>query len=208
MADARAVPDAEDPATIIAAREHLRLAFIAGLQYLPGRQRAVLLLRDVLDFPAADVATMLGTSTAAVKSALQRARARLEQVDPAPERLLEPTDPQARELLGQYMAAFENGDVAILERALRTDAAIELVGTRTWFAGRRTCVQYIAHVLGSSGDWRMVPTLANGQPAAIAHHRSGISGLGILTISPSGISRITAFNGDAELLARFDLTNH
>src|SRR6202042_1292574 len=103
-------PESQDPATIVAARESLRLALIASLQYLPARQRAVLLLREVLGFPAAEVASMLGMSTAAVKSSLQRARARLDEVSPAPERVIEPTEPRARELLGQYIAGFENAD--------------------------------------------------------------------------------------------------
>src|SRR5437016_5360480 len=133
------IPDAlvtgptQDPAAIAVARESLRLGLIACLQYLPARQRAVLILRDVLAFPAAEVATMLGTSTVAVKSTLQRARARLDQVAPAPGQVIEPTEPRARELLGQYIAGFENADTAALEKALRADAAIEMVGTRTWF---------------------------------------------------------------------------
>jgi len=86
--DALVTPESEDPGAIIAAREWLRLAVIASLQYLPARQRAVLLLREVLGFPAADVASMLGITTAAVKSTLQRARARLAEAAPAPERII------------------------------------------------------------------------------------------------------------------------
>src|SRR5262249_7690682 len=126
--DALVTPESQDPATTVAARESLRLALIASLQYLPARQRAILLLREVLGFPAAEVAIMLDISTAAVKSTLQRARARLEDVAPAPELLLEPSEPQARALLSQYIAGFENADIAALEAALRTDTAIEMVG--------------------------------------------------------------------------------
>jgi RNA polymerase sigma-70 factor, ECF subfamily len=202
--DALVIPD--DPATIVVARESLRLALIASVQYLPARQRAVLLLREVLGFPAAEVAAMLGTSTAAVKSTLQRARARLPA--PAPDQIIEPTDPHAQALLGQYIAGFENADTAALERALRTDAAIELVGTRTWFYGRQTCLRYLAHVIGSPGDWLMSPALANGQPAAVTYHRDSESiyialGLAILTVTPGGIARITVFGGGPGLLARF-----
>ena len=201
--DALVTGPATDPAAIAVARESLRLGLIACLQYLPARQRAVLLLREVLGFPAAEVASMLDTSTTAVKSTLQRARARLDEVTPAPERIIEPTEPRALELLGQYIAGFENADTAALEKALRADAAIEMVGTRTWFSGRATCLRYLAHVIGSPGDWRMVPTLANGQPAGIARYRDVAYGLGVLTVTPAGIARITVFSADADRAAQF-----
>jgi RNA polymerase sigma-70 factor, ECF subfamily len=201
--DALVTPESEDPGAIVAAREWLRLALIASLQYLPARQRAVLLLREVLGFPAAEVARMLDTSVTAVKSTLQRARARLDEVAPTPEHIIEPTEPRALELLGQYIAGFENADITALEKALRADAAIEMVGTLTWFSGRVTCLRYLTHVIGSPGDWRMVPTVANGQPAAIASYRDSAFGLGVLTVTPEGIARITVFGGGAELAARF-----
>jgi len=208
--DARVIPEEADPAAIVTAREGLRLALIASLQYLPARQRAVLLLREVLDFPAAEVATMLGTSTTAVKSTLQRARARLGEVAPAPERVIEPTEPRARELLGQYIAGFENADIDALEQALRTDAAIEMVGARTWFSGRVTCLRYLAHVIGSPGDWLMIPIVANGQPAAAAYQREDDGahhalGLALLTVTEAGITRITVFGGGPGLLEAFGL---
>jgi RNA polymerase sigma-70 factor, ECF subfamily len=204
--DALVTPESADPGAIVAEREWLRLALIASLQYLPARQRAVLLLREVLGFPAAEVASMLGTSTVAVKSTLQRARARLDEVAPAPERVIEPTEARARELLGQYMAGFENADTTALEKALRADAAIEMVGTRTWFSGRATCLRYLAQVIGSPGDWRMIPTLANGQPAAAARYRGSAFGLGVLTVTPAGIARITVFGGGPALVAKFGAT--
>jgi RNA polymerase sigma-70 factor, ECF subfamily len=209
ISDTLVTPDSADPATIVATRASLRLALIASLQYLPARQRAVLLLREVLGFPAAEVAAMFGTSTAAVKSTLQRARARIEEAAPEPEQMVELTEPRARELLSHYIAGFENADIAALEKALRTDAAIELVGTRTWFSGRATCLRYLAHVIGSPGDWLMTPTLANGQTAAATYHRAGDGtyhalGLAILTVTPAGITRITVF-GDPSLVARSGL---
>jgi RNA polymerase sigma-70 factor, ECF subfamily len=198
--DTLVTPDSADPATIVTLHESLRLALIASLQYLPARQRAVLVLREVLGFPAAEVAAMLGTSTAAVKSTLQRARARLEDVAPEPDRVIEPTEPRARELLGQYIAGFEDADITALEKALRTDAAIEMIGSRAWFSGRVTCLRYLAHVLGSPGDWLMTPTVANGQPAAAAYHRGADGayhafGLALLTVTSAGITRITVFGG-------------
>jgi RNA polymerase sigma-70 factor (ECF subfamily) len=207
--DVLVTPAADDPAEIVTAREGLRLALIASLQYLPARQRAALILREVLSFPASDVAAMLGTTVPAVKSALQRARARLDQVDPAHQPIDEPTEPHARALLEAYIAGFQHADTAALERALRADAAIELVGTRTWFAGRATCLRYLLGVIGSAGDWHMAPTGANGQPTAAAYRRGsdGVHrafGLGVLTVTRTGIARITVFAGP-DLVARCGL---
>src|SRR6201994_162442 len=161
--DAMLIADSTDPAAIVAAREGLRLALIASLQYLPPRQRAVLVLRDVLAFPAAEIAVMLGTTTVSVKSALQRARARLEELAPAADQITEPAAPQARALLDRYIAAFEQADAAALERLLTEDATLEATPLRTWFAGRKTCIPFLRdHLLGSPGDWRMRPSRANG----------------------------------------------
>src|SRR5246500_795772 len=114
--DAMVTPESADPAVIVAAREGLRLALIASLQYLPPRQRAILVLRDVLAFPATEVAVMLGTTTVSVKSVLQRARARLRELAPAADQITEPSESQARAQLDQYITAFENADAAALER--------------------------------------------------------------------------------------------
>ncbi|WP_232668195.1 RNA polymerase subunit sigma-70 [Pseudonocardia sp. TRM90224] len=207
MADLAVAADENDPAAVVTSRESMRLALIASLQHLPPRQRAVLILRDVLAFPAAEVAAMLETSTAAVKSSLQRARAHLDAVAPVQEELLEPDDARARELLKQYVAGFENADFAALEAALRADAALEIVPSGSWFAGKVACMAILRDAIGAPGAWRMLPTVANGQPAAAAyligddgrHHAFGI---GSLTITPAGIARIVAF-GDAGLVQRF-----
>ncbi|WP_433041610.1 RNA polymerase subunit sigma-70 [Dactylosporangium sp. CS-033363] len=200
IADALVTPESADPAAVVAARDSLRLALIAGLQFLPPRQRAVLILREVLGFPAADVAEMLGSSVAGVKSVLQRARARLDEVAPAEDdELTEPDDPAARALLEQYIAAFERSDVTILERALRTDASLELLPSRTWFAGKRTCIPYMAQVLAAPGDWRMEPTRMNGQPAAFVWFRGAPFGVAVLSTTKTGIRRIVAF-GFPELI--------
>jgi RNA polymerase sigma-70 factor (ECF subfamily) len=208
--DASVAPETHDPATICTARDSVRLALVAALQYLPARQRVVLLLREVLGFSGGEVAVMLGVSTAAVKSALQRARARLDEVAPSPERVAEPTEPHVRDLLRQYIAGFENADMTSLEKALRTDAAIELVGTRAWFSGKVTCLRYLAHVIGSPGDWLMTPTGANGQPAAATYYRTyhgthQALGVAVLTVTSTGVSRITVFPGGPGLVVRFGL---
>ncbi|WP_117212960.1 sigma-70 family RNA polymerase sigma factor [Allorhizocola rhizosphaerae] len=210
MPDSRVTSDSDDPAAIVVSRESLRLALIASLQHLPPRQRAVLILREALGFPAAEVAAMLDTSTAAVKSTLQRARAQLGEAAPELGQISEPTQPQARALLDQYMAGFEQADMDALERALRADAAIEMVGTGTWFAGRETCLRFLTHVVGSPGDWRMIATAANGQPAAAAYVRDsdGVHrafGLGVLSVTGEGIARIHVFGGGSGLVAKFGL---
>jgi RNA polymerase sigma-70 factor (ECF subfamily) len=196
-------PMPTDPADVVTVREGVRLALIAGLQYLPPRQRAVLLLREVLTFPAAEVADMLELSVPAVKSALQRARARLDEVAPSRDDVLELRDPRARELLDRYMAAWESADVGAFERVLRADAAIEPVGSRTWFAGRSSCLAFAGPSMGAPGDWRMVPVAANGQPAAVAWFRGEPFGLAVLTPDADGIARITLF-GDPSLVDRFE----
>jgi len=206
--DALVSSDADDPATIVITRDSVRLALIASLQYLPSRQRAVLILREVLAWPAAEVAELLGMSVAAVKSALQRARARLGQVAPAPDHLTELTEPEHRELLDQYIAAFQNADAAALERLLREDATLEAPPLETWYEGIKFCMPYMAaHVLGSPGHWRMLPTSANGQPAVAAYYRGSDGtylpyGVTVLTVDASRISRITAF-GDPGLVTAF-----
>jgi RNA polymerase sigma-70 factor, ECF subfamily len=185
----------------------VRLALIASLQYLPPRQRAVLILRKVLAFPAAEVAEMLGTSTPAVKSALQRARARLDEVAPSPDELTEPNDPRTRELLDGYVHAFEHCDPVALERILRDDATLEMTPARTWFSGKRHCMRYIRRVIGPTGTWRMEPALANGQPAVAAYRRADGGAfepfaIVVLTTTKGGIARIALFS-DPRLFTRF-----
>nr|BFE59886.1 hypothetical protein GCM10020063_044120 [Dactylosporangium thailandense] len=190
IADTLVTPGSADPAEVAATRDSLRLALIAGLQYLPPRQRAVLILREVL-----------GSSVAGVKSLLQRARARLEDVAPSPDGgdLAEPGEPAARALLEQYIAAFERSDVTILERALRTDASLELVPSRTWFAGKATCVPYLRLVMGAAGEWRMAPLWMNGQPGVHVWYRGEPFGAAVLTVTTTGIRRIIVF-GFPELI--------
>jgi RNA polymerase sigma-70 factor (ECF subfamily) len=192
--------DAADPAAVVEARDDLRLALIAGLQYLPPRQRAVLLLRDVLAFPAADVAGMLGTSTAAVKSALARARATLAEARPARDDLAEPSGADVRRLLAGYVAAFEASDAAALERVLRDDIVLE-TDTGGLVEGMAACLPFFrSEALGSPGDWRLLPVRANGQPAAGAYLRGEDGahhwwGVAVLTLARDGIARITVFSG-------------
>jgi RNA polymerase sigma-70 factor, ECF subfamily len=208
LPDRWTTPAADDPVTAVVARESVRLALIASLQHLPARQRAILILRDVLAFSAVETAQVLGTTRAAVKSGLQRARARLDELDPEPADLLEPTDPRARALLEGYIAAFELADAGLLEHVLRTDATLEATPFRHWQAGRVDCIRLLdAYVLGAPGDWRMVATTANGQPAAAVYHRDAGGELrahGIVVLAPTatGVSRVIDFH-DPALVALF-----
>jgi RNA polymerase sigma-70 factor, ECF subfamily len=206
----RGDPLAADPAVIVASRGSVRLALIAALQHLPAKQRAVLILRDVLAWRAAEVADLLGTTTAAVNSALQRARAQLEQVVPVEDELAEPAEPHRRALLDEYMWAFENADISALLRLLRDDVALEMPPNRTWFTGRAAVGRFIAaKVFAGPGVTRMVRVTANGQPAA-AVYRRGDDGayhahaVQVLIITDTGISRIISFN-DPGLFGAFGL---
>jgi RNA polymerase sigma-70 factor, ECF subfamily len=208
--DSRFGDGSGDPAAVIGSKASMRLALIAALQYLPGRQRAVLILRDVLGWRAAEVAELLGTSTIAVNSALQRARAHLRRLAPAEDEIREPTEAEQRMLVNRYAAAFENADVAALMKLLRDDAVFEMPPIPTWFAGREQVGSFLqAHVLGGPGGFVMIPTAANGQPAlaAYARGRDGVyraHALQVLTLSGAVITRIVSFN-DSSLPEMFGL---
>jgi len=209
LPDGLIAPVDDDPATVVVARESVRLALIASLQHLPARQRAILILREVLAFSAAETAEILGTTTAAVKSGLQRARARLDEIEPEPAELLEPTDQRARALLDGYIAAFERSDAGLLEQVLRTDATLEATPFRDWQAGRTRCIHLLdAYVLGTPGDWRMLATTANGQPAAATYRRDvdgelRAYGAVVLETTATGISRVIAFHHSALVTTTF-----
>jgi RNA polymerase sigma-70 factor (ECF subfamily) len=199
-----------DPAEIVASRQSMRLALIAALQYLPARQRAVLILRDVLRWQAAEVAELLGTTTAAVNGMLQRARTRLEQAAPDEDQIHEPADPADRALLDRYAAAFQNADITAVMRLLRDDAVFEMPPEPTWFTGRELIGRFLqSRVLTEPGRFRMIPTAANGQPALAAYMRGhdGVyraHSVCVLTIAASRVTRVTSFN-DPGLLATFGL---
>ena len=192
-------PPAGDPAAIVASRAGIRLAFIAALQYLPPRQRAVLILRDVLGWPAAEVAGQLGTTTAAVNSALQRARAQLAHAAPAQDQVAEPDEARQRELIDRYVAAFVNSDVSALERLLTEDAIVDMPPYLNWFSGRPAVIGFFRSVaMRTRRIRRMVPVRANGQPG-VASYTDGGDGIlrahsvHVLTLTPAGVGHISAF---------------
>lgn len=199
----RLEPFPTDPVDLVTSRESVRLAFVAGLQHLAPRQRAVLLLREVLAFSAAETGEALGMSEPAVKSALQRARARLTEAAPARDDVLDASSPRAKELLAGYMAAWEASDADAFRAVLRADASIEPVGSPTSYAGREACLAFATPAMGTAGDWRMLATEANGQPAALAWFRGQPFGLAVLTVATDGIVAITLF-GDPTLTQTFD----
>jgi RNA polymerase sigma-70 factor (ECF subfamily) len=198
-------PFPTDPLDLVTVRESVRLAFVAGLQHLGPRQRAVLLLREVLTFSAAETGEALGMSVPAVKSALQRARARLAEAAPDRDDVLDASSPRARELLAGYMAAWEASDADAFRDVLRADAAIEPVGSQTSYTGRESCLSFAAPAMGAAGQWRMAATEANGQPAAAVWFGGEPAGLAVLTVAEEGIVAITLF-GDPDLAPIFTPT--
>jgi RNA polymerase sigma-70 factor, ECF subfamily len=208
------IPDAvlsgepADPATIVAGQESTRLAFVAALQHLPAKQRAVLLLRDVLSWPASEAAALLETTTAAVNSALQRARAQLAAVRPAEEAMGELAEAEQRVFLERYVTAFRNADMAELAAVLQEDVAVEMPPYPSWFSGRDAAVRFFSSRL-SPGSNLMIPTRSNCQPA-FGYYRREFDGryhmhnIHVITFGPSGIARLTAFI-DANLFPKFGL---
>ncbi|MBF6220557.1 RNA polymerase subunit sigma-70 [Nocardia abscessus] len=193
------LPDALTPETTVVAKESVRLAVMTAMQELPARQRAVLMLRDVVQFSAAEVAELLETTPSAVNSALQRARARLAEVAPADERVTEPEDVQRRALLDRYCAAFEKADLAALTELLAADVRLEMPPVPVWFTGRDAVTRFLAkRAFAKPGDLLLVPTAANGQPA-VAEYRRGANGIleahsiHVITTGHSGVAAITVF---------------
>jgi RNA polymerase sigma-70 factor, ECF subfamily len=202
--------DGEDPAAVVASRAGIRLAFVAALQYLSARQRAMLVLRDVLEWPAAEVADLLGTTTTAVNSGLRRARAQIAQALPAEDELAEPTEPDRRAVLDRFTAAIENADGSALAELLRADAALEMPPFLTWFTGRQAVAGFIAtHFLTEPGGLRLVPVTANGERAFVVYQREPdgtyhAHAVLAVTVRATGIARIIAFQ-DREVLGSFGL---
>jgi RNA polymerase sigma-70 factor, ECF subfamily len=204
MPDALVAGPSADPASVVSSRASMRLALIAALQYLPGRQRAVLILRDVLGWHATEVAALLDVSVAAANSALQRARAHLAQAGISEDELREPADAADRALLDRYAAAFESADLAALSDLLRSDATLEMPPQPYWFAGRDNVLQFLQSRVLIPGRFRLLPTAANGQPALAAYQAPAnqvfeAHAVQVLTIRGGQVSRIVSFNDDALL---------
>jgi RNA polymerase sigma-70 factor (ECF subfamily) len=203
--------ETSDPATIVTSRESIRLALIAALQHLPRRQRAVLVLREVLNWRAAEVAEVLGTTTTAVNSILQRARAHLDEVSPSEDEIVEPSAADQRELLDRYVKAFEDKDIGAIVELFTKDATWEMPPYLSWYRGAESIGWLVdTHCPAKGpGDMRLVPTRANGQPAFGLYMR-GEDGvylpfnLPVLTIGPAGITHVASFF-DTSLFETFGL---
>lgn len=155
-----------DPAAVVAGRSGVRLALVAALQHLPARQRAVLILRDVLGWRAAEVAEALGTTTVAVNSTLQRARATLEQAGLVEADMTEPDDPDLRRALDRWATAMEEKDIAAIVALCTHDALWEMPPFVGWYRGAETIGQLVdVNCPAGPGEMRMLPTSANGHPA-------------------------------------------
>jgi len=182
----------------LGARADLRLALVAAMQVLPARQRAVLVLREVLDFSAAEVAAQLRTTVPAVNSALQRARAALAGAGDAGE-VTEPDDPGVRAVIERYVRAFEAADVPALVRLLADEAVLEMPPVPLWYRGRRDYGLFMRRVFEMRGPgWGVRRLSANGQPAfaAYAPEPSGghrLHSLQVFTVTGGRVTRNVVF---------------
>jgi len=187
-----------DPAELVLARESIRLAFIASLQYLSPRQRAILLLRDVVDWTAREVAELLGTSVPAVNAALLRARRAIAAVRGGESGLDDPDDPATLALLDRYVAAFEHADMAALAELLRSDAEVQMPPYSTWFRGREPIVRFFAARVTAPGQVRIVRTRANGQPALAIYLGTASGGY-----APNSVHLISSASGQITTIVAF-----
>ena len=200
-----------DPSDVVGSRESVRLAFVAALQHLSPRQRAVLVLREVLQWKAAEVATAIGTSTAAVNSLLQRARSQLEAAGPSAEdRLAAPDSAEAQDRLARYIAAFEAYDVDRLVEMFTSEAVWEMPPFVGWYQGPEAIATLVRQQCPAQapGDMRLIPLVANGQPAAAMYMRDGDQHLPfqlhVIDMRPDGVSHVVAFF-DTTLFPKFGL---
>jgi RNA polymerase sigma-70 factor (ECF subfamily) len=208
--DERVVPVGGDPAEIALARESIRLAFVAALQHLPPRQRAVLILREVLRWQATEVAELLDTSVASVNSALQRARATLAAKNASESDRDEPLDDEHRALLARYVQAFESYDMASLTSLLREDATWNMPPYELWLQTHEDVVKWcLGPGIGCRGS-RLVPVMANGR-AGFGQYKPAPNGgyepwsLQVLEMEGGRISGITFFLDTARMFPLFGL---
>jgi RNA polymerase sigma-70 factor, ECF subfamily len=210
MPDVRVLPEDGDPAELAASRETLRLAFVAALQHLPARQRAVLILREVLQWKASEVAELLDTTVVSVNSALQRARATLDASEISPTDPLQPMDDEQRKLLGRYVEAFERYDIESLVSLLHEDATLSMPPYDLWLRGPDQVAQWFLGIGAGCRDSRLIPVSANGSPAFGQYRCSPAGGhepwaLQVLEISDGRITGLNSFLDTARFFPLFGL---
>jgi len=209
--DGRVVPDDGDPAAVAEARESIRLAFVTALQHLPARQRAVLILREVLRWQATEVAELLDTSVASVNSALQRARATLSTLDTGETRS-QPVTADQRAMLDRYVDAFERYDISSLVSLLRDDVVMSMPPYDFWLRGPVEMAKwFLGQGIGCKGS-RLLTVEANGSAAFASYKRDpngGHAPWSIQVIEMSG-DRIVGHHNflDTALFAAFGLPAH
>jgi RNA polymerase sigma-70 factor (ECF subfamily) len=196
--DARVMPSGGDPADVAVARESIRLAFVTALQRLPARQRAVLILREVLHWRASEVAELLDTSVASVNSALQRARTTLADGKTTETDSHEPLDDEQQSLLARYVDAFERYDMDSLTALLHHDATWNMPPYELWLQTHRDIVDWCIGPGFACRGSRLIATMANGSPAFGQYKPAPGGGyepwsLQVLEISGDRISGITFF---------------
>ncbi|MFG2103644.1 sigma-70 family RNA polymerase sigma factor [Micromonospora echinaurantiaca] len=208
--DERVLPEGSDPAEVVAGRESVRLAFVAALQHLPPRQRAVLILREVLAWSAQEVATLLDTSVASVNSALQRARATLASADVSAD-VHRPMDDEQRSLLTRYVRAFEAYDLEALTTLLHEDATLSMPPLPLWLRGHADILAWMSGTGSGCRGSRLVPVVANGMPA-FGQYRPSLDGAGhdpwaliVLELSAGRIAAVNNFLDTARLFPLFGL---
>jgi RNA polymerase sigma-70 factor (TIGR02960 family) len=201
-----ALPDlAPGPAARYEQREATQLAFVAGLQLLPERQRAAIVLRDVLGFRTEEVATMLDVTPQSVKGALQRARATLDERVPALERAPLPDSAAERELVARFSDAIEAGDTARVVALLTDEAHLTMPPLPLEYTGHAAIAEFLDHRAEIRGaPLQLRPTRANGQPAFGCYLHSRAWGMLALTLSGEQIGEMTFFS-DPSLVERFGL---
>ena len=207
--DGHVLTPGTDPAAVAESRESIRLAFVAALQHLPARQRAVLILREVLRWKADEVAELLDTTVASVNSALQRARSTLRKAELGASRPMDVLDEEDKALLNRYVDAFERYDIESLVSLLHEDATQLMPPYPMWLQGRADVGRWLLGPgIGCRGS-RLVPIMANGSPALAQYRRADDGGyvpFSIQTMEVSGgrITRLSHFV-DPDLFAMFDL---
>jgi RNA polymerase sigma-70 factor, ECF subfamily len=199
-----------DPAEMAGQRETIRLAFVAALQHLPPRQRAILILRDVLCWSAAEVAQLLDTTVTSINSALQRARSTLEARRPSAHDPFRPMDRAQQKLVARYADAFERYDVRTLISLLHEDATMSMPPFPWWIRGRNEIERALLGSDGACRGDRLVQTVASGSPAFGQYRRTeehGYEPFGLLVIEVAGecIAATTTYLGAARLLPLFHL---